>query len=83
MSNPSLSSTELLEKGREEMLSLIWLLQEPDSHFDDLGKLLLGGVIAAIVVAVAFTVIRMKLRDNKPASSSFVSIGSTENNPGK
>jgi len=55
---------------------LILLLQENASHFDDMGKLLLGGVAAAIVVAVGFTLVRFRLRDKKPQTSSFISISS-------
>lgn len=55
---------------------LMVLLQENASHFDDLGKLLLGGVVAAIVVAVGFTLVRFRLRDKKPQTSEFISINS-------
>jgi hypothetical protein len=55
---------------------LMLLLEENASHFDDLGKLLLGGVVAAIVVAVGFTLIRFRLRDKKPQESGFISINS-------
>ncbi|HEY6661089.1 MAG TPA: hypothetical protein VI031_08105 [Pyrinomonadaceae bacterium] len=58
------------------MMILFSLLQENTSSFDDLGKLLLGGVAAAIVVAVAFTLVRFRLRDKKPQTSSFISISS-------
>ncbi len=44
------------------------------SDFGDLGKLLLGGVLVAIVVAVAFTLIRIRLRDKKPPANDFISI---------
>jgi hypothetical protein len=57
-------------------LALISLLQEDAGNFDDLGKLLLGGVAAAIVVAVAFTLVRFRLRDKKPPTSNFISISS-------
>jgi len=57
-------------------LALISLLQEDAGNFDDLGKLLLGGVAAAIVVAVAFTLVRFRLRDKKPPRSNFISISS-------
>ena len=57
-------------------LALINLLQEATGAFDDLGTLLLGGVAAAIVVAVAFTLIRFRLRDKKPQTSNFISISS-------
>ena len=54
---------------------LIELLQENvTSSFDDVGKLLLGGVAAAIVLAVGFTVIRFRMRDKKPPTSNFISI---------
>ncbi len=57
-------------------LALISLLQEETGAFNDLGKLLLGGVAAAIVVAVAFTFVRFRLRDKKPPTSNFISISS-------
>lgn len=63
------------EKGREVMV-LFSLLQENTGNFDDLGKLLLGGVVAAIVVAVGFTIVRFRLRDKKPPTSNFISINS-------
>ena len=47
--------------------------------FDDLGKLLLGGVAAAIVLAIGFTLIRIRMRDKKPQTSNFISISSAEN----
>jgi hypothetical protein len=53
---------------------LLNLLQENTGNFDDLGKLLLGGVVAAIVVAVGFTLVRFRLRDRKPPTSRFISI---------
>ncbi|HEX7334678.1 MAG TPA: hypothetical protein VF290_24465 [Pyrinomonadaceae bacterium] len=36
--------------------------------FEDLGTLLFGGVAAAIVLAVAFVLIRMRLQDKKEDS---------------
>jgi len=55
---------------------LLTLLQEnaTTSSFDDLGKLLFGGVAAAIVVAVGFVVIQFRMRDKKPPKSNFISI---------
>lgn len=73
------------KKGREMIiifslclnsLVLISLFQETNTNFDDLGMLLLGGVSAAIVFAVAFTFVRFRLRDKKPQTSSFISISS-------
>jgi hypothetical protein len=57
-------------------LALIIVVEENTGNFDDLGKLLLGGVVAAIVVAIAFTFVRFRLRDKKPQRSSFISISS-------
>jgi hypothetical protein len=57
-------------------LALISLLQETGA-FDDLGTLLLGGVAAALVFAVGFTFVRLRLRDKKPQKSSFISISSS------
>jgi hypothetical protein len=34
------------------------------------------GVAAAIVVAIAFTLVRFRLRDKKPQTSNFISISS-------
>jgi hypothetical protein len=57
------------------LLSSVILLQEVSTDFQDLGKLLLGGVATAIVVAIAFTFVRLRLRDKRPQRSSFISIG--------
>lgn len=66
------------------MVALMILLQENPvaGDFDDLGKLLLGGMVAAVVVAVAIIVVRFKLQDKKPPTSNFISI-SPPNNPGE
>ena len=61
-----------------ELVTLMSLIQETQTDFQDLGKLLLGGVVAAILVAIAFTFVRMKLRDKKPHTSSFISIAANE-----
>ena len=54
----------------------ISLLQDSiGSDFSDLGRKLLGGFAVAVVVAVAFTVIKIRLRDKNPPSA-FISITS-------
>jgi hypothetical protein len=58
------------------VLVLISFFQETNANFDDLGKLLFGGVAAAIVFAVGFTFVRFRLRDKKPSGSGFISISS-------
>jgi hypothetical protein len=58
-----------------ELLSLTILQEASDSDFGELGKQLLGGFILAVVVAVAFTFIKLRLRDKKPPAQ-FISISS-------
>ena len=68
-------------KGRDVMnfFPLLLNLQEtPTAAFDDLGTLLLGGTVAAIVLAIGFTVVRLRMRDKKPQTSDFLSISSVE-----
>jgi hypothetical protein len=64
------------------MIALMTLLQESaaTTDFNDLGKLLLGGVAAATLVAVALVLVRFKLQDKKPPASNFISINSPPNN---
>jgi hypothetical protein len=45
------------------------------SDFGDLGKQLLGGFVLAVVVAVAYAFIKIRLRDQKPPEQ-FISISS-------
>ena len=86
------SRRETSGKGRDvmlisilllESLTVIGLIQEAQTDFQDLGKLLLGGVAAAIVVAIAFTFIRLRLRDKKPQTSPFISIAANGEDQGE
>jgi len=52
-----------------------------DCGFNDLGKLLFGGVIAAIVVGVVISVMLRRLKEKSPASTGFVSIMSPDRKP--
>lgn len=65
------------------MIALLTLLQETSvtTDFNDLGKLLLGGVVAASVVAIALVLVRFKLQDKRPRVSNFVSISPPPNDP--
>ena len=69
------------------LLAFVSLLQETTGEtttaFNDLGKLLLGGMIAAIVVAVGFTLVIFKMQDKKPPTSKFISISSPQENESK
>jgi hypothetical protein len=46
---------------------------DASSDFNGLGKKLLGGFVLAVVVAVAYTFIKLRLRDRKPPAK-FISI---------
>ena len=61
----------------ETSLLIFSLIDENQTDFNDLGKLLIGGVAAAVVLAVGFTLIRLRLREKSPRPSHFISIGST------
>ena len=52
--------------------------QEALSDMNDLGMLMLGGFVLAVVAAIGLTVVRLKLRDKKPEEQKFVSISSRD-----
>ncbi|MEP6818239.1 MAG: hypothetical protein ABJA18_01815 [bacterium] len=55
-------------------LLAVSLLQESiGSDFNDLGRKLLIGFVLAVVFAIAFTVIKLRLRDKNPPAA-FISI---------
>jgi hypothetical protein len=45
-----------------------------DCGFNDLGKLLFGGVFAAIIVGVGISILLRRIKDKGPGDSQFVSI---------
>ena len=55
------------------IIAISLLQDDTSSDFNDLGKKLLGGFVLAVVVAVAFTFIKLRLRDKKPPAE-FISI---------
>lgn len=48
------------------------------SEMNDLGIMMLVGFVLAVVVAIGLTVVRLKIREKKPATSQFISIHSQE-----
>ena len=52
-----------------------------DCGFDNLGLLLFGGLVLAIGIGVVFTLIRLRLRDNKAQTLAFISISPPDKNP--
>jgi FtsH-binding integral membrane protein len=57
------------------VIAISLLQEDTSSDFSDLGKKLLVGFVLAVVVAVAFTFIKLRLRDKKPPAE-FISITS-------
>lgn len=58
------------------LMFLVVVQDQTETDFNDLGKLMLVGVVVALVLAIALTFVRLRLRDRKPEKSHFVSIGS-------
>jgi hypothetical protein len=48
--------------------------------FNDLGKLLFGGLIVAIVVGVAISILYRRVKDRSNEQTAFVSIRSNDRN---
>lgn len=59
------------------LISIGLLEENTSSDFDGLGKQLLGGFAVAVVVAIAYTFIKLRLRDKNPPAP-FISISSFE-----
>ena len=53
-----------------------------DCGFNDLGKLLLGGVLAAIVAGVVISVLIRRMKEKTQGSSGLVSIRPSDTNDG-
>ena len=60
----------------------ISLLQDSiGSDFSDLGRKLLGGFAVAVVVAIAFTIIKLRLRDKNPPPAVISVTSCKEEDP--
>jgi hypothetical protein len=55
------------------VIAISLLQDDTSSDFNGLGKQLLGGFVLAVVVAVVFTFIKLRLRDRRPPAE-FISI---------
>jgi len=60
------------------MVALAMLFQEGATDFNDIGKLMLGGFAVAVILAVALTFFRLKVRERNPNKSTFTSISSAD-----
>lgn len=67
--------TNILLASSQSLASLA-LIQGETSDFNDLGKMLVGGFILAVGAGVAFTVVRLRLREKKPLAAQVISISS-------
>jgi hypothetical protein len=57
-------------------LAMNFFQQSDVSGFKDLGMLLLGGFVLAVGAGVAFTVIRLRMRERRPPAAQIISINS-------
>ena len=48
------------------------------AEMNDLGTLMLGGFIFAVVAAIAVTIVRLRIREKKPGAPQFISISSRD-----
>ena len=55
------------------LLAINLIFEGEETDFGGLGKMMLGGFVLAIGVAVAITIVRLRLRDKKPPAQ-FISI---------
>ncbi len=63
--------------GLQDALYAIIIAADCDEcGFNDLGKLLFGGMLAAILAGVIVSVLIRRMKERAPASSGFVSIRS-------
>ena len=68
--------------GLQDALYAVIIAADCDEcGFNDLGKLLFGGVLAAMLFGVVISVLIRRLKEKSPASSGFVSIRSSVDDP--
>ncbi len=61
---------------QDSLLALMAVADCDECGFNDLGKLLFGGLILAVLVGIAVSVIRHRAQRGRSQSSDFVSIRS-------
>ncbi len=64
----------IFSRLQEALYAVIVASDCEDCGFNDLGKLLFGGVLAAILVGLGVSVIVRRMKDRSPTASEFVSI---------
>lgn len=66
----------LIQASQLCFAAMAMILEGEATDFSGLGKLMLGGFVLAVGIAITFTFIRLRLRDKKPAPPQFISISS-------
>jgi len=66
----------ILTGFQDSIYALIVLSDCDDCGFNDLGKLLFGGVILAVLVGIAVSLLVRRAKEKNSTASSFVSIQS-------
>jgi hypothetical protein len=66
---------------QDSLYAIIIATDCDDCGFNDLGKLLFGGVIAAILVGVVISILVRRIKEKASASTEFVSIMSNDRRP--
>jgi len=69
--------TFLFASMQDALYAVIVASDCDDCGFNDLGKLLFGGVLAAIIAGVVISVLLRRMKEKTPGSSGLVSIRST------
>ena len=57
------------------LLAISFFQESIGSDFNDMGRKILIGFVLAVVFAIAFTIIKLRLRDKHPAAK-FISVTS-------
>jgi hypothetical protein len=68
----------IVARLQEALYAVIVAADCEECGFNDLGKLLLGGVLGAIVVGAVISIWLRRMKEKEPESSGFVSIRSSD-----
>jgi hypothetical protein len=71
----------ILGAFQDSLYALVILSDCDECGFNDLGKLLFGGLILAVLVGIAISLLLRRAKEKESASSQFVSILTSERKP--
>jgi len=66
---------------QDTLYALVIAADCEECGFNDLGTLLFGGVLAAMLVGIAISILLRRLKERSSVSSEFVSITSNDRKP--